>query len=277
MMNELSFMGANFVARQADYRLTDGWGEGVRTTRAFFEPPETFEARFDALLSEVTALGFGAFDLWTELLKPAWASDEQIRTAKVLIEHHHLTVSSLAGGFGSTRAEFEANCELAKTLGAPVLGGNTALLKDDPEMLGDMLEHYDLRFGYENHPEKTPAELIKRIHGGDERIGVTLDTGWFGTHGYNAADAIQELAPHLFYVHLKDVKERGKHETCSFGAGVVPLEACVAALKDVGYAGPLSVEHEPETFDPTEDVRASKAQLEAWLAHGLAHGLAHDA
>ena len=65
-------MGANFVARQADYHLTKGWGEGVDTTRAFFEPPETFEARFDALLDEVSALGFRAFDLWTELLNPSW-------------------------------------------------------------------------------------------------------------------------------------------------------------------------------------------------------------
>ena len=265
MTNKLSFMGANFVARQANYGLGKGWGEGVNTTRAFFEPPETFEARFDALLDEVTALGFGAFDLWTELLNPSWASDEQVRTAKDLLEHRRLTVPSLAGWFGKTRAEFEAVCDLAKTLGAPVLGGSTALLRDDPEALEDILEHYDLRFGYENHPEQTPTELLERIHGGGGRIGVTLDTGWFGTHGYDAADAIRELGPHLVHVHFKDVLEAGKHETCRFGAGVVPLEACAKMLADVGYDGFVSVEHEPETFDPTADVRASKALLEEWL------------
>ncbi len=264
-MTKLSFMGANFVARAANYRLSEGWGEGVATTRAFFEPPETFEARFNALLNEVTALGFGAFDLWTELLNPSWATDEQVRTAKNLLEHHRLTVPSLAGGFGETRAEFEAVCKLAKTLGAPILGGNTALLKDDPELLEDVLEHFDLRFGYENHPEKTPAEVLKRIHGGGKRVGVTLDTGWFGTHGYDAAEAVKELAPYLVYVHLKDVKKAGKHETCRFGAGVVPLQACVTALKQTGYDGFVSVEHEPETFDPTADVRASKVLLETWL------------
>ena len=264
-MNKLSFMGANFVARSANYRLSKGWGEGVDTTRAFFKPPETFEARFDALLNEVTVLGFGAFDVWTELLHPSWATDEQVRTAKALLEHHRLTVPSLAGGFGNTRAEFEASCRLAKTLGAPILGGSTALLQDDPELLEDLLEHYDLRFGYENHPEKTPAEVLKRIHGGSERIGITLDTGWFGTHGYDAAQAIRDLAPQLVYVHFKDVLEVGKHETCRFGAGVVPLEACLKALEQVGYDGFISVEHEPETFDPTEDVRESKALLEKWL------------
>jgi hypothetical protein len=28
----------------------------------------------------------------------------------------------------------------------------------------------------------------------------------------------------------------------------------------------LTVEHEPETFDPTDDVRAMREQLEGWLA-----------
>ena len=50
-------------------------------------------------------------------------------------------------------------------------------------LLEELLKDYDLRFGYENHPEKTPDELMKRIHGGGERVSVTLDTGWFGTHG----------------------------------------------------------------------------------------------
>lgn len=108
--------------------------------------------------------------------------------------------------------------------------------------------------------------MLERIHGGGKRIGVTLDTGWFGTHGYDAAQAIRDLAPQLVYVHFKDVKEACTHETCRFGAGVVPLEACAAALGHVGYDGFISVEHEPETFDPADDVRESKALLEGWLA-----------
>jgi sugar phosphate isomerase/epimerase len=45
----------------------------------------------------------------------------------------------------------------------------------------------------------------------------------------------------------------------------VPLEACVRALERIGYSGSYSVEHEPETFDPSEDCRANLAMLHNWL------------
>jgi sugar phosphate isomerase/epimerase len=40
----------------------------------------------------------------------------------------------------------------------------------------------------------------------------------------------------------------------------------VEALRRSGYAGPISVEHEPENFDPSEDVRTNREMLDAWLA-----------
>ena len=46
----------------------------------------------------------------------------------------------------------------------------------------------------------------------------------------------------------------------------MPVEECVRVLRRRGYAGAIAVEHEPETYDPTEDVRAMREQLEAWLA-----------
>ncbi|HZJ09719.1 MAG TPA: TIM barrel protein, partial [Trueperaceae bacterium] len=123
-----------------------------------------------------------------------------------------------------------------------------------------------LKLGVENHPEKTPAELRARLGEPHELIGVTIDTGWFATQGYDAAKAIEELADVLMYVHLKDVREAGSHDTCRYGEGVVPLRRCVEALRRVGYANAVCVEHEPETFDPSEDVRVSKELLEGWMA-----------
>ena len=267
MNNPISFMSANFVARQAGYALTGGWGEGVRTTNAHFKPIETFGERFGALLNEVRALGFEAMDLWTEIINPAWATEAHLATARALLDERGLGVPSLAGWFGKTRAEFEGHCQLARALGSPLLGGNTALLAEDREGLLDLLERYDLKFGFENHPEKTPEEILARLGGEkSERLGVTLDTGWLGTHGFDAAEAIAPLAPKLLHVHLKDVRAVGGHETCRFGEGVVPLAACIRELRRVGYAGALSVEHEPETFDPREDVRASRELLQGWMA-----------
>ena len=107
--------------------------------------------------------------------------------------------------------------------------------------------------------------LDKVGDGGGGTIGVTVDTGWFGTQGYPADRAVEELQDVLFHVHLKDVHPGSEHRTCRYGEGIVPLQSVVATLQRIGYDGAISVEHEPELFDPTQDIIASLALLRGWL------------
>jgi sugar phosphate isomerase/epimerase len=185
-----------------------------------------------------------------------------------LLDQHGLKVTSLAGGLGSTLEELEANCRLADALKIPLLAGRmTPELANSQTAVLSILQRYDLKWGLENHPEKDAAELLAQL--GDDahgRIGVALDTGWFGTQGYNAAEAILELQAHLLGLHLKDVLAPGGHDTCRYGQGCVPIEACVKALKQLGYDGVITIEHEPALFDPSEDLRANLKLLKTWLA-----------
>ena len=109
-------------------------------------------------------------------------------------------------------------------------------------------------------PAKTPAELLART---DD--GVCIDTGWWATQGYDPVRAIEELGDRILHVHLKDVLEGTEHVTCRWGLGCVDVEGCIRALQRLGYADALSVEHEPEHEDPSEDCRAMRAMLEGWL------------
>ena len=52
-MNTISFMTANYVAREIGYNMTKGWMEGDDATNAFFAPIDTYAERFDALVAEV--------------------------------------------------------------------------------------------------------------------------------------------------------------------------------------------------------------------------------
>lgn len=265
-MNTISFMTANYVARQVGYHMTEGWMQGDNATNAYFRPLDTFAGRFDQYLSDVKGLGFDAVDIWIAILNPAWAMEGHIRAAQESLAKHELQVVSLAGGFGDTREVFEKTCKLATALKTTVLGGGTSLLGSDRAFVVGTLKEYGLKLGIENHPEKNPGELLAKIgDGGEGTIGAAVDTGWFGTHSYDAAKALEALDGHLFHVHLKDVLAAGGHDTCRFGWGVVPIEACVKTLKRIGYTGAISVEHEPDEFDPTDDVRASLALLKGWL------------
>jgi L-ribulose-5-phosphate 3-epimerase len=246
-MITISFMTANYVARQVGYHMTEGWGQGDQTTQAHFRPVDTFAARFEEYMRDIQAMGFAAFDLWVGILNPAWATDEHVAVVNDLVARYHLPITTLAGWFGSSQAEFEASCKLAAGLNIPILGGRTGLLETSRKAVIEMLERYGLKLGIENHPEKTPEELLTLIGNDSEgRVGAAVDTGWFGTHGYDASVALDKLQDHLLAVHLKDVLQAGGHETCRYGQGCVPIEECVNVLKRVGYTGSVCVEHEPE-------------------------------
>ena len=115
-----------------------------------------------------------------------------------------------------------------------------------------MLDDHGVRFGLENHPERTPGEVLAAI--GDERmLGAAVDTGWWATQGYDPVAAIHDLSGRLFHVHLKDVEEPGTHVTCMHGDGCARIADCVQALLDIGYTGPVSIEHHSFDRDPTDE------------------------
>lgn len=265
-MNEISFMSANWVARELGYSMHGGWQEGESKTNACFQPLEFYRERFSALLAEAKELGFRKIDLWTAHLNWRWATDVHISIAKNLLEKHGVRLASYAGGFGETAEEFERACRVAKALGIDLLGGSAGFLMKDRAALSALLKRHGLKFAYENHPEKSSEEILAQVSGTDEElVGVCVDTGWLGTNGYDAARALREVRDRLFYVHMKDVASPGTHDTCTFGSGCVPIRRCVETLREIKYLGGISVEHEPEDRNPADEVRASRRMLEELL------------
>ncbi len=274
--NLISCHSANFVARELDYRMPGGWAEGDAATVAAFRPLETFEANFDGLLEEIAGLGFSALDLWDAHLHFKWASPLHLALARRALAQRGMSVVSLGGWLGRRPDQFEAVCILARALGVPVLAGGADLLTEARPAMVALLEEYDLRFAYENHPEKSPAETLALIGDEGERIGTCVDTGWYATQGYDAALAIRQLGRRVMHVHLKDVLPGPAHEGCRYGRGAVPVRECVAALAEIGYGGAISVELEPpvrpedwgdrDRFDARPDISANRQMLEGWLA-----------
>jgi sugar phosphate isomerase/epimerase len=208
--------------------------------------------------------------------------------AAELLKERGLTVSSLAFYLAGDSAELRRVGDIALALQVPVIGGGCRAewLHEKRSEFLDFLKKNNLRFGFENHPEKSAAEVLEKI--GDAEgglIGVTIDTGWFGSQSYTAAQAIRELGSRLVHVHLKDIfppshggddrdiregapvtlKDIG-HETCAYGEGCVGIEECVEALRETGYAGGISIEHEPEDHNPTAELVRSLELLKSWMA-----------
>jgi sugar phosphate isomerase/epimerase len=248
----VSFMTANYVARELGYGAADQWGPFDAATNAAFQPIDTFPERFDAVLAEIAGAGFDAIDLWFGHLNWRWATDDHVAAARESLDRRQLRVASLAGSIGSTTAEVEAACRLANALGVDLIAGPAGIVRTDRDEVAAVLGAHGVRFGLENHPERTPSEVLEAIADADA-LGAAVDTGWWATQGYDPVAAIHELSDRLFHVHLKDVEEPGTHVTCMHGEGCAKSSECVDALLSVGYSGPVSIEHHSFDRDPTAE------------------------
>lgn len=272
-----SFITANFVARQNNYRIA-GWMEGDNAANAWFAPLETYHERFELLLLEVKALGFSSIDLWAAHLHFRWATLQHVETAKALLGKHGLVVRSYAAWVPGNASDLHGACRLCAALDIPIIAGHIELVAKERSAAVAILREHGVVYAIENHQEKSIAELRARLGEGDEDvIGVALDTGWCATRGWDVLAGLRELFPRIFSVHLKDVKAPRSektglefidlgHETCRLGDGVVPVRAVVRELRERGFRGPMGIEHEPEEFDPSNEIREGRERAEQWWA-----------
>jgi len=276
-MNSVAFITANYVARPLGYCMTRGWMQGDTANNDLFRPIETFADRFDELVARVKALGFAHLDLWCAHLHPAWATARHLEAAREILARHGVDVTAYACHWGRTAEDLDRVAGILRAVRCPLVSGNHGLLQTDRARLARQLRAHGLRLAYENHPEASAAEILAVLGDADRDVlGVAFDTGWAGTRGFDAADAVRVLTPRLFHLHAKDVMARrpaptglpmvdAGHETCALGDGIVPVQAAVQAAVRAGFTGPIGIEHEPEDHDPEPAIKTSLERLNRWL------------
>lgn len=276
-------MTANFVAREIGYHMSEGWAQGDDATQEVFSKLDTFEEKFSAMLAEVKELGFASIDLWAAHLHWHWATLEHIAIAKRLLAEKEIEVRAYAAWVGGDLTDLRAVCRFCREIGVSTISGFVAAAEDTAtrDEAVSILRENAVRYGIENHPEKSVEELAARLgEGAEDVIGIAFDTGWAATGGWDALAGMKVLQDRLFAVHLKDVKapreqETGfqfidmGHETCRLGDGIVGMEAITRWLSEIGFRGPVCVEHEPEEFDPREDCRESLVLAKKWWADAI--------
>ena len=262
----LSFMSANYVAKELGYGAADEWGPFDAATNEAFEPLETFGGRFDDLLATITGCGFDRIDLWFAHLNWRWATPDHVALARDTLARREVHVVSLAGSVGATADDLAAACRLASDLDVDLIAGVGEVVRRDRAGAVAMLREHGVRFGLENHPERTPEEVLEAIGDDADVLGTAVDTGWWATQSYDPVTAIRELQDRLFHVHLKDVEEPGTHISCMHGEGCANIAGCVEKLLEIGYSGPVSIEHEPYDRDPTSECVRMLARVREQLS-----------
>ncbi|WP_067621020.1 sugar phosphate isomerase/epimerase family protein [Alicyclobacillus acidiphilus] len=260
-------MTANYVAREVGYQantVSHDWGICHTATVDAFHGAR-FEDKFEALISDIRDIGFDAIELWVAHLDPFRATPSMIGQAVSIVERYGVEIIGYTAGFGTpgvSREDALRVFETAQAIGAKVLA--QGFHPANGELVQELCTRYNIRVGLENHPEKEPQEVIEKVKPFYPWIGSANDTGWFATHGYDAARATRELRDVLIHVHLKDILAVGGHDTCALGDGIVDIRGVMQALQDMDYDGIITIEHEPMDHDPTEDCRTSLLRAQQW-------------
>lgn len=260
-MPEVSLVTASFVTRELGFGSMTDWSQGDTATQEFFAPSDTYPERIDRLLQEISELGFRTVDLWGAHLHYTWATVDHFDAVRGSLQRHGIEVNSLAAWCHSAE-DLEGFCRVANEVGAGIIGGGSPLLTDDRADALAILESHNVRFAIENHSERSTDEVLAVI-GDSEWLGSCADSGWWAIQGVDPPKAFRELGERILTVHLKDV-DAGSGKGVRPGTGSARVEECLETLDDIGYEGAVGIEHEPDGWDPTEDLRAGYEMLAKW-------------
>jgi len=168
-------------------------------------------------------------------------------------------------------ADVRSKFEYCKRAGiAVIVAGDPA-----PETLPRMekfVKEYDIRIAVHNHgPEDklwpSPLDVLKAVQGMDPRMGCCIDVGHTVRAGTDAVQAIHEVGPRLFNIHMKDLTNfQSKESQVTVGNGIMPVRKMFEALIATKYQGFVDLEYEILPDDPMPGVIASFAYMRGVLA-----------
>ena len=135
------------------------------------------------------------------------------------------------------------------------------------------VKQYDIRFAIHNHgPEDklfwpSPLDVLRAVRNMDPRMGCCIDVGHCVRAGTDVVQAIHDVGPRLFNVHMKDLTDfNEKGSQVAVGAGKMPVHAIFKALIATRYGGFVDLEYEVHESDPMPGVISSFAYMRGLLA-----------
>ncbi|MEU0895586.1 sugar phosphate isomerase/epimerase family protein [Streptomyces massasporeus] len=133
------------------------------------------------------------------------------------------------------------NDGLTETEWADRVLARTAVLADRAERAGLVLVHENCA-GWAGDRADRALRLLRAV--GSPALRLLFDTGNGVPYGYRAPDMLQDLAPYVAHVHIKDAVRTPDGTTAYTlpGEGGAEVAACLRILAAHGYTGALSLE-----------------------------------
>ena len=258
------------LAAEAEDQMRRVTDVGLRSCQVCTWKPELYEPPVGrALLDAAAAAGVTVSALWAGYPGPrVWNFTEGPKTIGLVPpEHRAGRVEALVKAAG-----------FAAAIGLPAIVTHVGFIPEDPnhpdfagtvealKRVAGTCAEAGIEFWFETGQE-TPVTLLRTIEAvATGNLGINLDTANLILYGKaNPVDALDVLGSYVRGVHAKDGlyptngSELGRE--VPIGQGKVDFPALIARLKQLGYAGALTIEREISGPQQIRDIKAAVEYL----------------
>ena len=226
-------------------------------------------AQLIGFMKQLNVLALNAKDVKDHL--PMDPSEE----AKAVDDYHAAGIQLHAAGAiyfpKDEDDDIRSKFEYCKRAGISVIVAGDPTLATLPR-IEKFVKEYDIRFAIHNHgPEDklwhSPLDVLKAVQSMDPRMGCCIDVGHTARTGIDVVEAIKQVGPRLFNLHMKDLADfQSKESQVAVGDGKMPVRQIFATLIAMKYKGFLDLEYEVHGDDPMPGVISSFAYMRGVLA-----------
>jgi len=185
---------------------------------------------------------------------PFASTDEEIAAFHAKLKANDITGYAVGPIYMKTTEEIDRAFAYAKRVGVKLVVGvpNYDLLP----YVDKKVKEYDFKYAIHLHGPDMPLypdadDVWNNVKDLDPRIGMCLDIGHDTRNGKDPVADLKKYHTRVFDIHIKDVTGTTKlGYSLEIGRGVIDFPAFVRMLREVGYTGVCSLEHEKDMTDP---------------------------
>ncbi|MCH5600921.1 sugar phosphate isomerase/epimerase family protein [Niabella ginsengisoli] len=192
---------------------------------------------------------------------PLDANANQIAAFHEKLKAKGVTGYAVGPIYMKTEKEVDEAFEYAKRVGVKLIVGvpNYELLP----YVNKKVKEYDMKYAIHLHgPDMKlypdAEDVWNNVKDLDPRMGMCLDIGHDTRNGKDPVADLKKYHTRVFDMHLKDVTAPTKQGySVEVGRGIIDYPAFVKMMRQVGYSGVLSLEHERNMKNPFAGIAES--------------------
>jgi inosose dehydratase len=185
---------------------------------------------------------------------PFASTDAEIVAFRAKLKANDVTGYAVGPIYMKTVEEVDRAFAYAKRVGVKLIVGvpNYELLP----YVDKKVKEYDFNYAIHLHGPDIAIypdadDVWNKVKDLDPRIGMCLDIGHDTRNGKDPVADLKKYHTRVFDIHIKDVTGTTKlGYSLEIGRGVIDFPAFVRMLREVGYTGVCSLEHEKDMDNP---------------------------